>query len=68
MPLPGARVRSSAFSADHGSACGVKPNSAKLAVAPLSFGKNWLLGDERKVVRIHTCVIIDAAAWHTFSR
>ena len=34
----------------------------------LSFGKNWLVGDERRVVRMPTCVSIAVIAWQTASR
>ena len=43
------QLRNSAFSEAQASGLGVQPYSMKLAVAPLSFGKNWFVGELRSV-------------------
>ena len=62
------QVRNRPFSEAQASGVGVQPNSTKLAVPWLSFGKNWFVGDVRSVVRMPTCVSIAAIAWQTASR
>jgi hypothetical protein len=69
VPSPAlSQVRNRPFSDGQASMVGVQPNSTRLAVPWLSFGKNWFVGDERSVVRMPTCVSIAVIAWHTASR